>query len=344
MISEYNICKLLSERLPSGRVNECFESDAEVIRLNGTPCLFTTDEFSREDLFGEGEPALLGWNIAAGALSDILACGGTPLYYAHALTIDPRWDEAYLGRFADGVAEVLNQAGVRFIGGDCGRSELWRCTVSVLGSCAGPPILRRGARVGDAIYISGPIGGGNLEAARHLLANEGAATAQKLSLLSPLRLPLRVRESAVMRRYASACMDTSDGVWNALTTLADLNGCGYEGANLPYLQAGPDFCRAAGLPRVLLFLGECGEYELLCTVGREREEAFLIEAKDSGVSFFRLGHITRGARLLCEDESTIDLGTFRLQARDYESTGQYLEHLLQRLAKLPLWANQRSPS
>ena len=54
MISEKTICDLFSSRLPSGRLNACFESDAEIIRFAGQTALFTTDEFSAEDMLREG--------------------------------------------------------------------------------------------------------------------------------------------------------------------------------------------------------------------------------------------------------------------------------------------------
>ena len=104
----------------------------------------------------------LGWNIAAGAISDIFACGGSPLYYAHALTVSPEWDLGFLERLSDGVRDVLAAADARFIGGDCGRSRTWRCTVSVLGESLGQTVRRRGARCGDRVYLTGRVGAGNL--------------------------------------------------------------------------------------------------------------------------------------------------------------------------------------
>jgi thiamine-monophosphate kinase len=378
-ISEKSICELLSAALPSGRLNDCFESDAEVVRLNGAECLFTTDEFSAEDLFREGDAHLLGWNIAAGAISDIYACGGQPLYYAHALTVAEGWDAAYLGRFAGGVREVLEATGARFIGGDCGRSKVWRCTASVLGACNGPPVLRRGAAAGDAVYLSGPVGAGNVEAALRLVEGRsaeaegsgrrslrqgsglpnpsgsarssprrragGSGASRRLGRLlgegaarmgpglgAALRLPVRRQESALMRRYASACIDTSDGVWAALNALADLNGCGYAVADLPYLAGGLDLCRKVSLPKTLLFLGECGEYELLFTLRPEREEAFVAAARESGCAFYRLGSMRPAARTLCEDGRTTDLASLCIQARDYATPEEYLETVLRWLA------------
>jgi thiamine-monophosphate kinase len=330
MISEKAICELFSSMLPRGRANDCFESDAEIISLNGAPnCLFTTDEFSAEDLFRESDPYLLGWNIAAGAISDILACGGVPLYYAHALTVDPRWDAAFLRELGTGVRDVLKATGARFIGGDCGRSEIWRCTVSVIGWCEGTPVRRRGARPGDLIYLSGEIGAGNLEAALRLYGGRSS----QISEPTRTQFPVRLRESALMREFASCCIDTSDGVCAALNALADLNACGYAAANLPYLAPGLGFCRRASLPGTLLFLGECGEYELLFTIRPEREEAFLIEARKLGCRFHRLGTITETGRELREDGRTIDLESWGHQARDFESPAQYLAVLGQWLGR-----------
>ena len=329
MISEKAIGDLLSSMLPSGRLNPHFESDAELIRLGDCRYLFTTDEFSAEDQFREDDPYSLGWNIAVGGISDIFACGGVPLYYAHALTVGPRWDAEYLAQFGGGVREVLDATGARFIGGDCGRSPLWRCTVSVIGSCAGAAVGRRGAAPGHRLYLSGPVGAGNFEAALTL----GAAAAIPGAAATKNRFALRGPVSALMKPFASACLDTSDGVCAALNTLADINQCGYAVADLPYLETGLRFCEKAGWPRTLLFLGECGEYELLFTVPPDQEPAFLAEARKTGCHCCRLGQMTPAGRTLMEDGRELDLASLHLQARDYATPQRYLADLVQWLER-----------
>ncbi len=332
MLSEKAICELLSSLLPEGRLNRCYESDAEIININGGQCLFTTDEFSAEDLLREDDAYALGWNIAAGAISDILACGGVPLYYAHALTLNPQWDAGFIGRFGSGIREVLKATGARFIGGDFGRSEVWRCTVSVIGACEGQPVLRRGAKPGDFIYLSGTIGAGNLEAALRLQERQGIRSAAVNN-----RFPLRLAESALMKKYASCCMDTSDGVCAALNTLADLNGCGYAIADLPYQETALRFCEQAGLPPVFLFLGECGEYELLFTVPAERQPAFERETREAGCAFHCLGRMAAAGRRLHEGGRIIDAGSWRAQARDFAQVQQYI-------AALARWLEEQKAS
>jgi thiamine-monophosphate kinase len=339
MISEKTICRLLSSLLPAGRDNGCFESDAEVIGIHGHTCLFTTDEFSAEDLFREARPYDLGWNIAAGCISDIFACGGSPLYYAHALTVNELWDASFLGKFGAGVRDVLNATGTRFIGGDVGRSPVWRCTGSVIGSCEGRRVSRCGAAVGDAVYVSGALGAGNLEAALSLTPELAIGARHRSN-----RFALRQRESAVLREYASACIDTSDGAWAAVNSLADLNRCGYALQDPPYLAAGLQVLEALRLPQTLLFLGECGEYELLFTIPPGREGSFLAAARASGCSFHRLGRMgPRWQRVLYENGRRLDLGSLRIQARDFESPRAYLAALAQGLRAALKQAKREGP-
>jgi thiamine-monophosphate kinase len=339
MISESQVCLTLGRLLPKGRLNDCYEADAEVLPGIAGPMLFTTDEFSAEDHFQEDDPYLLGWNIAAGAISDIYACGGSPVFYAHALTIDEHWDEPFVTAFGRGIGEVLNATGATFIGGDCGRSATWRCTVSVIGSCPTAPVLRRGAKAGDVIYMSGEIGLGNFEAALRL-----PKTARPSPSIARLKLPLRTRESEIVRRFASSCIDTSDGVWSALTSIADLNSVGYHISNIPLSKPAARFFRAGGLPELLLFVGECGEYELLFTVRPELEEEFRAALAKSGCTCRRLGHVTDRERSLDYHGHTLNLAIPRIEARDYATPESYLEALSGLLLSATNSANTHSLS
>jgi thiamine-monophosphate kinase len=333
MLAEKDIIGIMDRILPQGRRNRCNESDCEIINLGGKEYLYTTDEFSEEDRFCERDPRLLGWNIAAGALSDIYACGGSPAYYAHSLTVSPTWDRMYVEGFAGGVADALRKSGARFIGGDSGRAREWRCCASVIGLCNDAPLTRVGARPGDGIYLSGRIGAGNMQAAL------GMIPADKFSLarLSGLRFPIRDKESGLMRRYASSCIDTSDGVWKAISCLTDINACGYALDRLPYHRAGAFLSKIVSLPAIALFLGECGEYELLFTVPADREREFGREANANGMRFYRLGIITENCRTAVDGKDTIDLRSLKIEARSFDSARAYLKALTDWILQQKKW-------
>ncbi|MBN1699339.1 MAG: thiamine-monophosphate kinase [Spirochaetales bacterium] len=337
MEDEKATIKLIEKVIPRSPLlaNRLFESDAEIFSIDGTPLLFTMDEFSHEDHFRESDPVTLGTNLAVGSISDILACGGSPLFYAHTIGIPPHWDTSFVRQFSAGVNRVLKTSGAGFIGGDLGRSETWHYTAAVIGKAEGKPLQRKGAQPGDAIYMTGTVGGGNLEAALCLYGGQCGTShmARTLVQIIPNQFVLRITESRLIREHASSCIDTSDGVCNALNEIAWINNTGYCLDCLPYNEKGKLLACVLSLPVELLFLGECGEYELLFTIPEGEEAAFLARAKLQKLSFSRIGRIVEAPEKIMitghgRGGHRFDLSGFGIRARDYESGIEYLEALV----------------
>jgi thiamine-monophosphate kinase len=328
---EKRLIELIAGAFPSSnlRLNKTFESDAEVVSFSGQQMLFSIDEFSSEDMFRDDDPYSLGWNVAAGAISDISACAGVPLFYGHAMVISKAWDEAYIKKFSQGVADVLKEAGTVFMGGDFGKAEDWRYTAAVIGQPRRKSLSRKGAGVGDALYISGKIGAGNLEAALKFYTDDSRV--KVASALIKNRFALRIKESALIGDYASCCIDTSDGVFNSLNIISEINGVGYEISELPYIDIGSLGAWAVSLPRELLFLGEAGEYELLFSVKADREQEMIKKAKEQGLVFYKIGKVVDSARTLFNGKRSIDLSRLDIRARDFDDRKKYLEHLIRYL-------------
>ncbi len=324
MIAERDVIAVMEQTLPSARQCGVYESDAEPVHLDAGDYLISTDEFSSEDLFRERDLHALGWNIAAGALSDLLACGATPRYYLHALTAAKHWELPQIRRLARGMADALNACDARCIGGDTGLADEWRCTATVLGHADGRAMKRTGAVPGDGLFLTGPLGAGNVEAALTMAKPRGFA---RLAEPRPWRIPVRLAESRLLTRYASACVDTSDGVCAALNTLADVNRCGYAVAELPYCRAGQLLSALMSLPVELLFLGGCGEYELLCTVPADRQRALLAQANAERVALYRIGELTPRGRFLQAPNRTFDLEQAPLSERGMGDPRAYVRAL-----------------
>ena len=310
VMEEEPLIKRLCRPMPRApeQMNQVFEADAEILapsRLGKAHLVFSTDEFSAEDCFLMQDARALGRNIACAAFSDILASGGRPLYYAHSLTIDARFDEAYLTRFYAGVAETLALAGAYFIGGDFGRARDWRCTVSVIGR-AEKPILRSGAKEGEHLYITGPIGTGNLQAALALHDFPG-------SRFFASNFSLRIQALPDIAAHATSCIDTSDGLFNAACTLARMSDCGFALENIPYLPAGGKLAKLLALQVSMLAFCECGEYELLFTSPAE-------------LPYRKIGRITRTGRIF--NGKNVELPFPR--ARAYADRQSYLDEMKRR--------------
>ncbi|KUO70396.1 MAG: thiamine monophosphate kinase [Desulfosporosinus sp. BRH_c37] len=325
MSKEKDMIEVIDRHMPRSisQLNKLFEADSEIVDFHGKNLLYNIDEFSGEDLFREEDPYVLGWNMAIGSISDILASGGRPRYYAHSLVIQNSWSKDYVSKLSQGIAAVLKEVGAAFIGGDFGISKTWRYTGSVIGELVGPPLLRSGAKVGDGIFITGPIGRGNVEAALVLYAENQLLKHLTGSWKNSFRL--RNKEAEVIKQYSRCCIDTSDGVFNALNTISEMSRTGFGVGNLPYVKSGLLLAKAQNVPKEMLFLGECGEYELLFTLSKEAEKGFQNEAQEKKMKFYKLGEVREeGSKSLQERGRELDLTVYDLSARNYSTPKDYL--------------------
>jgi thiamine-monophosphate kinase len=134
----------------------------------------------------------------------------------------------------------------------------------------------------------------------------------------------------MIKKYSHCCIDTSDGVCNALQTVSEMSQTGFIVEDLPYLKSGLLLAKALNIAKELLFLGECGEYELLFTLSRDSEEEFSQEAQKKKLSFQRIGEVRpQDTRLLRKKDKEIDLTGYALKARDYTDPKEYLHEVLE---------------
>ena len=102
----------------------------------------------------------LGWKSLAVNLSDIAAMGGVPGHALLSLGWPPDRDRQPALEFAEGLAQAAREYGVAVIGGDTVASpDGLVVTVTLTGAVPAAQMLRRaGARVGDLIFVTGPLG------------------------------------------------------------------------------------------------------------------------------------------------------------------------------------------
>ncbi|MCB9495390.1 MAG: hypothetical protein H6686_00695 [Fibrobacteria bacterium] len=334
MSREEGLIRRITEILPAApeRRTAVFSSDCEVARFGREDLLCTLDEFSAEDRLRTDIPERLGWNLACASLADVFACGGVPRLYSHAMVPAPQWSDAYLVDFCRGVASALRESGTGFLGGDWGCGTEWRYTTHVIGAPGERLLDRCGAREGDLLYITGKVGLGNLEAALGIFADHPLL--RPASGLHRSRFRVLRREAKIVARYASACIDTSDGFVGSLLQLSDQSSIGFEIEGIPFVGAGKWASRILGRSILLLALGGCGEYELLFTVPAEREAEMREAARDERLVLHRVGVVRKEARSRrCHHGGAVlDLSKAPPQARDFPDLTGYMAEL-ERFAK-----------
>ncbi|HNW99937.1 MAG TPA: AIR synthase related protein [Candidatus Cloacimonadota bacterium] len=328
---EEKVIHLINSVMPKSPLRKSVlgEVDSEVFLLGDNEHLFTTDDFSHEDLLQEDNPNILGWNIACGAISDIIAAGGKPLLYAHSMVIPQEWDEAYVREFSKGISKVLKKYPVSFIGGDLGIGEHWRYTASVIGTPVGKGINRRGCKAGDSIFLTGKIGEGNFQAVMNLFS--GNSGIEQLHKGSINKFHTHERLPEIISQYATCAIDTSDGVFSALQTISKLNGTGFQINNLHFQKKCTLAANLLQIPELLFFLGECGEYEILFTVSSRNREYLQAELIKHEIEAYEVGNITGCAetQIVTHQQNHYDFTGYNFKARDYSNIREYVQKMIE---------------
>jgi thiamine-monophosphate kinase len=226
-------------------------------------------------------PAEIGWRSLAVNLSDLAAMGADPAWGLLSLAL-PRVDEGWLDEFAGGVAELAGEAGLDIVGGDLVRGPLG-ITFALTGLVPPGAALRRtGARPGDQVWVSGPLGGGaaGLEAWRRGDPRAAAAF---------LRPRPKLAEGRALRGLASAAIDISDGLVQDLGHILEASEVGAM-IDLERLPLDPG-AAAAGARGLEMALGGGDDYQLCFTVPPDRADALAAASQAWPVSPVQIGVI-----------------------------------------------------
>lgn len=290
--SEVALIQKLAAALPRSplQLNALCESDAELIRLPGTDIVLalTTDGIAEEIAAGlYTDPYLIGWMAVMVNASDLAAVGADPFGILLSETLPPDLDDASLKGLQRGIHDACRGCGLSVFGGDTNFAPTMQIAATALGTLSsGDPLTRLGCSPGEHLYASARLGLG------------GAFALSRLDTSAPpvSYLPTaRIREGKLLRRFASCCMDTSDGVIPTLDELMRLNRVGFQiDVDLPdilHLDA-LRVVRDAGMPEWLMLAGPHGEFELLFTIPAEIRDEFEATARAAGWSPIRLGSAT----------------------------------------------------
>jgi thiamine-monophosphate kinase len=164
--------------------------DCAILPHGRDDLLITTDLLIEKVHFLRAhKAAVIGHRALARGLSDLAAMGAAPRWFLVSLALADWVKPAWVRSFYGGMLKLARQHDCELVGGDVSRTDQVTVDIVALGTAPRGSALRRGtARPGDAIYVSGSLGG------------------------QPAMPAPRVALGRWLRKRATACMDLSDGL------------------------------------------------------------------------------------------------------------------------------------
>jgi selenide,water dikinase len=293
--------------------------DAAVIDLGGGRRQVLTADHLRaltED------PARLARIAAVHALGDVWAMGARP-QAALASVVLPRMSQALQARTLEEVtraaSEVLRAAGADLVGGHSTMGAETTLGFTVTGLCDGEPIGLGGARPGDALILTRPLGSGVILAAEMAGAAPGA---QVIGMLDAMERP-QGDAAALLARHAGAMTDvTGFGLAGHAGAIARASGVAvvvapdavpaYPGArelaaaghasslHAANVAATPVAGLGAGGPAAALLHDPQTAGGLLAAVPASQADALIAALRGMGHRAARIGHVRAGAGVALE--------------------------------------------
>ncbi len=265
----------------------------------GHDLVVTTDAILEGvDFFASDPPAAIARKALRVNLSDLAAKGAEPFGYLLTLALPKAVDTKWLRAFALGLKADQRTFGITLLGGDLSSTPgPLSVSVTAFGHVPkGKAILRKGARGGDRVFVTGTIGdsGGGLAALR--------AKRRAPFLIDRYRVPQpRVAFGRALRGLAHAALDISDGLLADLGHIAEVSKVhiAVEAARAP-LSAALRKAWGNGDISVLRAVTAGDDYEIAFTAPAAKRGAIAKAAKAAKTQVTEIGFVMpgRGVTLL----------------------------------------------
>ncbi len=268
--------------------------DAAILRpRSGEDLVVSTDALveAAHFRFETQSAPTIGQRALRVALSDLSAMGARPLGATVALAVPASLPLVRARGLLRGLVAASRAASCPIVGGNLARGATVSLTVTVLGAVRrARALLRSAAKPGDAIFVTGTLGGAALAVE---CARRGDT---RVRHLPPIRLA--AGRALARLRATGACIDVSDGLLADLSHLLEASGTGarIDASAVPVPPGFAGRCARIGCDPRALALGGGEDYELLFTARGPSASASSLSRR-LGVAVTAIGRIERGSKL-----------------------------------------------
>ena len=283
--------------------------DVAVIEVGTKVLLVTTDILIEGIHFDLSwmDPYPLGRKSLAVNLSDIASMGGIPKYFLISIGLPKNLPVSFISSFYRGLKQEANRFRVELIGGDTSLSQKLIINICLLGEGGKRNLVfRKGAKVGDDLYVSGRLGDSAL--GLKILQEKTKIKGSEGLVKKHLSPSPRVELGQAIAKYhlATAMIDVSDGLLIDTSHLLEESGVGariWEG-RIPLSRPYRKWARSFSKDPFRFALSGGEDYELLFSAPLTMREKIPSLARSLEVPITRIGEILakkEGLHLISKD-------------------------------------------
>jgi thiamine-monophosphate kinase len=255
------------------------------------------------------DPVDIAYKALGVNVSDLCAKGANASVYLLSIALSGALNPQWLEQLSQGFVDAQADFGCTLLGGDTVHTPgPLALSITAVGFVPiGCMVHRSGAREGDHVYVTGTIGDAALGLAQiqgadaeHLSAKHAEYLAGRHKRPQP-----RLEAVPVIRKYANAAMDVSDGLvgdFAKLCAASDVGGT-LVAADVPLSDASAHWL-AKEQDRIENVLTGGDDYELLMCISESELSSFERDCASTGLHFTRIGRIAasnEGVRVLGKD-------------------------------------------
>jgi len=268
ILDETTIIKIFQKKL---RVKKFISEDVEVFKIGKTKIITKVDTFvqstdmpSKMRMYDAARKSIIA------CISDFAAKGVKPQYGIISLNLPKMISRTKINEMAKGFRHASNEFGIRILGGDTNEGKEIVINVSIFGT-TDKIVKRKGAKVGDIIFVTGPFGYTAAGLKILLGKKKGVEHFVKKAIKSVVNPSPKLDFGVKSKKYFTSSMDSSDGLSTTLNEMANQSKCKFMINNIPTGKDLLEFAKSCNIDSNDLVFHGGEEYEFVFTASKKHK-------------------------------------------------------------------------
>ncbi|MGH1521447.1 MAG: thiamine-phosphate kinase [Nitrosopumilus sp.] len=236
-------------------------------------------------------------------VSDFASKGIRPKYGMISINLPKTISNAKIKEIATGFRNACQEYNILISGGDTNEGKEIVFNVCIFGNSNDNIVKRRGAKKGDAIFVTGPFGYTTVGLKIILGKYKGKGKFSKKALKSVTRPNTRLEFGIKNKKYFSSSMDSSDGLSTTLNEMSKQSNKKFIINHIPAANGLQIIAKSQKWNLIDLVFHGGEEYEFVFTVSQKDKQRIKKNAKLLKIPIIEIGHVTTGNGVFIHHEN-----------------------------------------